>query len=395
MGFRSLSPYVWPIYGPWMASSLGMSILLVALPIVLVGDGHGYTVAALVAGAGGAGAALAALPVGWCTDRWGPARVGAGALLAVIAASILMASMARPVFLGLGHLVFGGGSLGVMLSRQADLTRRIPITLRGRAMSLMGGTMRFSVLMGTAVGGFLVDVAGARWTFLIAGVGAAIGLPAVLPGVRNPDWEIAPVGVKGPRMAWVIRANKRHLLHAGLFGMSSMTTREGRMVLLPLVGVALDLRPSSIGVLVASGYAADLLLFPVSGAIMDRVGRLAAMVPAYGLLAVGLLCLLAADSATGVLLAGLVMGLGNGLSAGSLFTLSSDLAPEEGTGSFLSAASMLTDVGRVIGPLLVGLTADRWGLDAAAVALAVAMVLGLIWLVAIVGETGDRTGDRP
>jgi MFS family permease len=128
---------------------------------------------------------------------------------------------------------------------------------------------------------------------------------------------------------------------------------------------------------------------------MDRVGRLAAMVPAYGLLAVGLLCLLAADSATGVLLAGLVMGLGNGLSAGSLFTLSSDLAPEEGTGSFLSAASMLTDVGRVIGPLLVGLTADRWGLDAAAVALAVAMVLGLIWLVAIVGETGDRTGDRP
>ena len=48
MGFRSLVPYVWPIYGPWMSASLGMSILLVSLPIVLVFDGHGYALAALV-----------------------------------------------------------------------------------------------------------------------------------------------------------------------------------------------------------------------------------------------------------------------------------------------------------------------------------------------------------
>ena len=71
-GFRSLAPYLWPIYGPWMAASLGMSVLLVALPIVLGAEGHGYAVAAVVAGAGGAGAALGALPTGWATDRWGP-----------------------------------------------------------------------------------------------------------------------------------------------------------------------------------------------------------------------------------------------------------------------------------------------------------------------------------
>jgi len=139
---------------------------------------------------------------------------------------------------------------------------------------------------------------------------------------------------------------------------------------------------------VATGYAADLALFPLSGSIMDRFGRLAAMVPAYGLLAVGLLSLLVADSASGVLVAGLVMGLGNGLSAGSLFTLSSDLAPSEGTASFLSGVSLLTDIGRVLGPLLVGVAATWWGLEAAAVVLATVMVAGLIWLVWLVGETG-------
>ena len=72
-------------------------------------------------------------------------------------------------------------------------------------------------------------------------------------------------------------------------------------------------------------------------------GRLAAIVPAYALLALGLLSLLVVDSATGVLFSGLVMGVGNGLSAGSLFTLSSDLDPKEGTASFLSAVALITD----------------------------------------------------
>ena len=212
-------------------------------------------------------------------------------------------------------------------------------------------------------------------------------MPAVLPGALKPEREVAPIGAGGPGLVEVVRANRRRLLHAGLFGMAAMTTREGRMVLLPLVGVALDLRPSAIGILVAAGYSADLILFPLSGLIMDRLGRLAAIVPAYGLLALGLLSLLAADSATGVLLSGLVMGLGNGLSAGSLFTLSSDLAPEEGTASFLSAVALLTDGGRVFGPLVVAVVASLGSLDAAAVGLALVMILGLVWLVAVVGET--------
>ena len=387
MGFRALTPYVWPIYGPWMSASLGMSLLLVALPIILVGDGHGYAVASIVAGAGGAGAAAGALPVGWATDRWGPARVGAGSLLAMVGSAAVMTASGAVAILGFGHFVFGGGALGVLLSRQADLTRRIPPLLRGRAMSLMGGTMRFSVLLGTIVGGTLVDVAGARWTFGAAGLGAAIGIPAVLPGALKPEREVAPIGAGGPGLFEVVRANRRRLLHAGLFGMAAMTTREGRMVLLPLVGVALDLRPSAIGILVATGYSADLILFPLSGFIMDRLGRLAAIVPAYGLLALGLLSLLVVDSATGVLLSGLVMGLGNGLSAGSLFTLSSDLAPEEGTASFLSAVALLTDGGRIFGPLVVAVVASLGSLDAAAVGLALVMILGLVWLVAVVGET--------
>ena len=112
MGFRALAPYVWPIYGPWMSASLGMSLLLVALPIILVRDGHGYAVASIVAGAGGAGAATGALPVGWATDQWGPARVGAGSLVAMVGSAAIMTASGTIVLLGLGHFVFGAGEIG-------------------------------------------------------------------------------------------------------------------------------------------------------------------------------------------------------------------------------------------------------------------------------------------
>jgi MFS family permease len=312
----------------------------------------------------------------------------------MVAASTTMALVAHVMVLGLGHLAFGMGSIGVMLSRHTDLTRRVPIYLRGRAMSMMGGSMRLSVMVGTATGGVLVETVGGRWTIAAAGLAAAIGLPAVIPTARRPEREVAPTGSGGPGLAAVVRRHHRQLVRVGVFGALAMATREGRMVLLPLVGVSLDLRPSAIGVLVAAGYAADLLLFPVSGYVMDRLGRLSAMVPAYGLLAVGLLLLASADTTTGVLVAGLVMGVGNGLSSGSLFTLQSDVSPAEGTASFLAAATVATDSGRMLGPLLVGLVAASAGLAWAAVALAVVMALGVLWLALVVGETSDPpTGD--
>ncbi|MGZ0186290.1 MAG: hypothetical protein ACKVK7_10535, partial [Acidimicrobiales bacterium] len=120
MGYRSLAPHVWPIYAPWMAASLGMSTLLVALPIWLLGGGHGYVLTSMVAGAGGAGAAVGALLVGNLVDRSGPARVATGSLLLMVVASASMALIGHVVALGLGHLAFGMGSIGVMLSRQAD-----------------------------------------------------------------------------------------------------------------------------------------------------------------------------------------------------------------------------------------------------------------------------------
>ena len=62
-------------------------------------------------------------------------------------------------------------------------------------------------------------------------------------------------------------------------------------MVLPLIGTAVGLSPADVGLLIGAGGLADFLLFPVSGFLMDRFGRLAAIVPAFSLMGAGLFLL--------------------------------------------------------------------------------------------------------
>jgi MFS family permease len=166
-----------------------------------------------------------------------------------------------------------------------------------------------------------------------------------------------------------------------------MVGRRGRIVVLPLIAAELGLGPVAVGLMVSISTGADLMLFPLSGWLMDRYGRLRAIVPAFGLMAGGLLLLGAADDAAAVAVAGALVGLGNGLSAGTMLTLGSDLAPEEGTGPFLAGFATLQDWGQVLGPLLVGWVAGLAGLGAAAAVLGLVMLGGVALIVITIGET--------
>lgn len=159
---------------------------------------------------------------------------------------------------------------------------------------------------------------------------------------------------------------------------------------MPLIGEDLELSATAVGALVAISAAADLLLVPVSGILMDRFGRLWGMVPAFSLVALGLVALGFAwfgNSLLGVVLAGVLIGVGNGMSAGSLLTLGSDIAPSDATSEFLAGFAAIGDVGRVIGPIVVGFVAASFSLGAAAMTLALITAFAILWLLTVIGET--------
>jgi hypothetical protein len=78
------------------------------------------------------------------------------------------------------------------------------------------------------------------------------------------------------------------------------------------------------------------------------------------------------------------------MSAGTMLTLGSDLAPPDATSQFLAGIAVMQDVGRITGPLVVGLVGAWLDLGAASVALACVLGLALLWLLTVIGETSRR-----
>jgi len=378
-----------PVYLPWLASGIGTGVLLPVLPLYLRQNGLSFSAVSVVLAAAGMGAVIGGIPVGALAHRKGEELLLTVSVVLMAVTAVALGLTTAILTLVAFRVLYGVGIVGVGQSRQTYITREVAPSVRGRVMALVGGSFRLSVVIGPLLGGVAVEFAGFTAAFILSGVLTSSGLLAVVAHRRRSDRNDSPAPVTEP-MGAGIRRHFRRLLVTGFGPMLIMAARDGRQVVVPLIGDSLGLGPIGVGALVAVGTGADFLLFPIAGFVMDRFGRLRAIIPAFTLMAIGLLLLGVADTAAGAVVAGIVMGVGNGLSAGSLLTLGSDLAPEDATASFIAGFNLMANFGRVLGPLIVGWSADAIGLGPSAIALAVVLAVGVSWLAVMVGETGSR-----
>lgn len=391
---RTLRDLVNPVYLPIFASAVGMGMLIPVLPLYLTEEGLSLQVTSVVLAGLGIGAALGGLPAGGLVARYGERAVMIGALVLLAASTALLGVTTTALALLALRLASGAAGVAIRLSRQTFITRGVPPYVRGRAMAVFGGSFRLSLLFGPLLGGLLVDQAGFTATFVIAGLFALAGLGPTLMGPETSDVDQMPEAKTREGLVASLRRHWRRLTIAGVVPMLVMTVREGRFVVVPLIGDELGLSATEVGALVAVGTGAELGLFPLAGWIMDRHGRLHAMIPAFGLIGVGLTIIGLADSTAGVVVGGAVVGVGNGLSSGTMLTLGSDLAPADSPGPFLAGMAVFQDAGRVIGPLLVGIVGGAVGLSAAALALAFVCVVVIAWLVLVIGDTAPTSSGQ-
>jgi len=164
--------------------------------------------------------------------------------------------------------------------------------------------------------------------------------------------------------------------------------RAGRVIIIPLyasdvLGLDIDI----IGFIVSISAVLDLSLFYPAGFIMDRFGRKFASVPCFALQGLGMMLVPLAGSATGLILAASIMGVGNGLGSGVMLTLGADLAPPQERGEFLGVWRLIGDIGSSGGPIVVGAVADIFVLPAAALVMAGAGIIAAAILLLKVPET--------
>ena len=386
-----------PIFLPNLLYSIGQGAIVPMIPMVASRLGCNLAVAGLISAMLVVGALVGDLPSGALIARIGErtAMVGASVVASIGVGIALLAN--SPGWLGLGVFLIGLATAIFSLARHAFMTTDVPSTYRARAMSTLGGTFRLGLLIGPFLSAWLITATGtptsAFWVQLVGALAAGI-LVMTLPdptraihsqsGTDDPQTPDSPRSTQG---LWrSIRTNRGVLLTIGLGASSLSALRASRQVLLPLWGVSLGLGEVNIAMIIGIAQVVDSALFYTGGWIMDRLGRIWAILPCAIGLGIGHIALSFThdlpQAITWYIGMAMFLSLANGIGSGILLTLGSDLADPQDPAPFLGAWRFTTDLGSALAPVLISAITGIASLSIAALALgclglAGASVLGI------------------
>ncbi|MDR2567293.1 MAG: MFS transporter [Bifidobacteriaceae bacterium] len=363
------------IFLPNLLFSIGQGAITPVIPVIAHNLGSSLANAGFVASMLVVGVLVADLPSGALVTRFGE-RSGMLAALALTAIAASAALLARSLWmLGLAVFAMGLATAVFYLARHAFLTTSVPFAARARAMSTLGGTFRLGFLIGPFLSAWLITATGSPKTALWVQLAACIAAGIVVLIAQDPR-EVAEAHrqtnpTASPRSTRAGNPpdpigggqSRRHaLVTVGVGAATLAALRASRQVLLPMWGLSLGMSEASIAMVVGMGGAIDVALFYTGGWAMDRFGRLRVIVPSMVGLGIGHVVLSfthdppnAVSWFIGVVVA---LSLANGLTAGVLMTLGSDLADPTDPAPFLATWRFTTDAGQASAPLLIsGVTA--------------------------------------
>ncbi|MET3803646.1 MFS family permease [Nakamurella sp. UYEF19] len=333
----------------------------------------------------GIGQVIGDVPASALADRIGDRR---SMILAAGLATIgLVGCFVAPslLMLGISLVLIGMANATFYLARQSYLTEVVPIGLRARAMSTLGGSHRIGLFIGPFVGALAIGLFDLRAAYVVAMVTAVAAgtLLIVVPDVALPAGQ--PPTVRGGVTSREMLAGHRRLFATlGLAILAVGAVRAARQTVLPLWAEHLGLSAAETSVIFGIASAVDMALFYPSGKIMDKYGRLAIAIPSMTILGLAMMALPLTSGAVTLTLVAMVMSFGNGIGSGIMMTLGADAAPVSGRIQFLGIWRVLSDSGSAAGPVVMSLVASAFTLavgivSIGSVGLLAALALG-IWV---------------
>ncbi len=402
-----------PLYLPAFLFFIGVGMLVPTLPLLIAEFGVSYTAIGVAVAMVSLGNLAFNIPAGLLLGRLSNRTVTTVGSLVLLATTLPLVFAQGYNEVIVYRLVFGFGLSMVFLSRVTLLGEVVEPHNRGRATAVLGGTMRISrFFLGPALVGVFGGLLGLRELFILsAAFHAAAALAAWFGQAGELDNSTAVVTRrKGFEGLDVAREYLRPVVMiASLGSLLGQSARAARLTIIPFFGAfVLNLDASAIGYITAVGGALDMIVFPLAGWIMDRFGRKYTSVPSFAVMGIGMVLVGISDSWTMLLVASVVLGIGNGLGSGALMTLGVDLAPPHRISEFLGIWRGIGDVGDLSGNLLPGQLGDSVGFETGSVLLGFVGMGAALLVLFFVPETlhrpragvaesalSERSGRRP
>lgn len=353
-----------PAFGPALLFSIGEGAILPVVALSARDLGASVAVAALIVTLIGLGSWFFNLPASLITlkfgERWAIVGAAAGSAVALAAAALAPLVTDGIWLLAAAMVVVGMAASVFSLARQKYLTEAVPVILRARALSTLGGVNRIGIFIGPFIGAAVMQFGGisaAYWAGVVA-MAAAAAL-----SVTIPDLVAAPAPADGTQVRQVTLRSVA-ASHCGVFlsvGMGVLllsALRASRQVVIPLWADHLGMDATGASLIYGISGAIDMLVFYPAGKLMDRKGRQWVAVPSTLIMGTAMLLIPLSTGFVGLLLAALLIGFGNGISSGLNMTLGADFSPDNGRGQFLGIWRFMADAGATGGPVLLsGVTA--------------------------------------
>ncbi|HEY9279325.1 MAG TPA: MFS transporter, partial [Eoetvoesiella sp.] len=197
----SLRKIAVPAFGPSVLFGIGNGAILPVIALSARELNASLAVSGFIVALVGLGALVSNIPAALITSRYGERKSLIGASSFSVLAFILCLVAQQTWVLALGVLFFGMATSVFYLARQTYLIEAVPITMRARAMSSLGGTQRIGMFIGPFAAAALmhfIGLAGAYWVAIVALTAAGI-LSSAVPDFQLRKRGSAPLAAK-PKM---------------------------------------------------------------------------------------------------------------------------------------------------------------------------------------------------
>jgi MFS family permease len=359
---RAIAPSV---YLPALVYEIGNGAIAPIIALTALEVGASPTTAGYMLALLGIGQVLGDVPSSSLANRLGDRHamlVAAGVAVLALLGCLLAPST---LLLGAALLVLGMCNATYYLARQSYLTEIVPVALRARAISTLGGSHRIGLFIGPFVGAAAIGLTGLRAAYVVAMVTAATSalLLLVIPDAERPGDR--PPAIRGGSSAHAMLAEHRRLFATLGFAVLAVgAVRAARQTVLPLWAEHIGLSPETTSLVFGIASAVDMALFYPAGKVMDQYGRLAIALPAMLVLGGAMMTLPLTHGVVLLTVVAMIMSFGNGIGSGIIQTIGADVSPADNRLRFLSIWRVMSDSGNAAGPVVVSVVASVWTLAA-------------------------------
>ena len=351
-------------------NQLGFGAIIPVLPLYANEFGVSQAAIGMTVAVYGLARLLSGLPAGKLADLLGRRSVlTVGGVLS--AAGNFWCAYADSFFeLIIARFIAGFGAGLTLTAGMIILADITSVARRGRVMAIYQGVFLFAVGIGPFPGGYLAETYGLAVPF--TAYGAASGIAAILGWFcvkETRDLAMAELPRENAVVPFKHQLNEvlkpiGFRLVSSIGFMNAVIRTGGLFAIVPIIGVTrLGLAASEIGFCMAIGSIAGLLVTYPAGVLVDRMGRKPVIVPATIAVSVAFIIFAFAQDFAWFMFATVIWGISSAISGAAPSAYAADISPKARGAAAMSTYRTIADAGYVVGPIVLGVLADEYGLS--------------------------------